>query len=148
AGFDLRPTITAGGNQEVVLILDTDLQGVAPVASSGSELSPNLRDNMLGFGFSPRLVNATASDGGADMEEDNTGTEGAAKDCPEPPHGWWTSDGLGLLRRKPARLGTAPSQLQRHFYPFNTATRLSGHVRRAPASESTTAWLTVFTSSP
>lgn len=44
------------------------------------------------------------------------------------PHGWYTGDGVGLLRRVPAPERHRPATASHHYYPLNGVTRVSGWV--------------------
>lgn len=230
ATLELLPTIGAGGNEEIVMRLATDvdpapegaglaagptsaaLSGAAgknsagsasscpaPVASVwGGDLgleatglgsigtasapggdpnrlrSPNLRD---GYGeatgsfahhFERRPISAasaaSAAAPGAAAATDAWATSGATRTSAgvsAAPMGWWTGDGLGLLRRQPANADVAARDIARHYYPLNAATRVSGLLPQGAATSSGGAgaaaadakaaaagWLTVFSAQP
>ena len=68
------------------------------------------------------------------------------------PAGFWTSDGLGLLKRKTASKTESASALSSFFYPLNTLARVSGEVSPSSGEESRTitprAWMSVYTQQP
>lgn len=157
AGIELRPTVAVDGNKELVMIFDTDLVA----APDGGLRSPRLRDNIdvdriAAEEFGTAKAERDAAVARSDSDKDGAGVRLGAAACPKPPHGWWTSDGLGLIRRQPAPANLPPTQVQRHYYPFNTATRVSGRAtaladgaaEAAMADVPADAWLTLYTSSP
>ena len=129
--------------------LETDLDVGAPsVDGSAAFVAPeartpaNVRDNVGGNVLKPgeALREAAASSVAVD----------ATTPCRvSVPHGWWTSDGLGLIRRTPAGTGTPANEIQTHYYPLNTLTRISGRVRAAAATAAAaSAWLTLYSAQP
>jgi hypothetical protein len=135
--------VSASADREVVMRLETDIDVTAPqpgsiekaaFADPGSRFSANIRDNLAegSLGIHAPAANRSRLPAGARCE-------GLAV-----PYGWWTGDGLGLVRRSPAGPGVSPSVIQTHYYPLNTLTRVSG---RAVALDSS-AWLTLYSAQP
>jgi hypothetical protein len=128
AGFDVIPTVTANDNEEVVMELRAGIAAWRPGAGAAGAVidgagATNLREVVGGALGGERGGGSAATPEGA-------------------PIGWWTSDGLGLLRRSIAVAGLPPSEHQKHFYPLNTMTRVSGSVPGGSA------WLSLFTQQP
>lgn len=123
--LEVIPTsINARENEEIVMMLDTSIK--VDKQGGGEEQK------------------ATAA-----IEERN-GAEEASP--PYSPTGFWTSDGLGLIKRKTAPSNEAPTSLSSYFYPLNTLARLSGEVAPQDGEEDRTviprAWLSVYTQQP
>jgi hypothetical protein len=115
--IDIRPTVHAGGNEELVALFDINLD----IQTERSH-SPNLRDQSESY--QP-----------ADQPSQ----------CLPAPVGWWTGDGIGLLRRKPAPPDVSTSNIREHFYPMNVLSRVSGNVRE---SSDVSGVVTLFTAQP
>lgn len=140
SAFEVLPSVHADGNQELVMVLETDVNVLAH-RTGESARSTNTRDQMKQQGYHPELDNGSA------------GVHGCPVDGLPVPYGWWTGDGLGLLRRSPPPQGLSKDQLSRFFYPLNTLTRISGPVTSKDAVEGgdswvPSAWLTIYTQSP
>lgn len=152
SGIEIVPSITASGNEEVVMILETDIDIVSSPAQKWEPTNP--RDNIHHSTYTP-TGNEAADEACAEDDSDGgycrLGLMASAGECGSiVPHGWWTSDGLGLLRRQPARADTAASELTRHFYPLNALTRISGSVPSTDGDGAAppTAWLSLYTQQP
>ena len=148
--FEVVPTLLeAHGNEEVVMGLEasidiSQLSGAADVQDG--LFSTNARDH-IGSRTSATLSAADAVTG--ESADASAGTQNSV------PRGFWTSDGLGLLRRPPANVHESASNLMRHFYPLNTLARISGAVVTPGADDAVVdddsgavAWLSLYTQQP
>ena len=139
--IDLRPTVSAETDEEVVMLLETGIDVRGGASGQQRPASPNQRDHIVGKTWSaPQASNSTTA----------ACTESASSSAPT---GWWTSDGLALIRRKPAGSDVGDGDIQRHYYPLNTLTRISGPVTPSESgmhgsSVEASAWLTVYTTQP
>jgi len=125
--LEVIPTsISARENEEIVMLLDTNIDLESKHGGGG--------------GGDQKAASAAAEEGGIDENPSYT------------PSGFWTSDGLGFIKRKSAPSNEAPTSLSSYFYPLNTLARLAGEVAPRDGEEDRTliprAWLSVYTQQP
>jgi len=145
--------VSASSDREVIMRLETDLDigapslGAARRCSTPADRYPanvrnNVGDRTLAAGESLPPPGSAASWEARAASRAGAGAAAAAAPAEactlSVPHGWWTSDGLGLIRRCPAGVDTPASDIQTHYYPSQHADPRGGQsaeqrCRRRPA---------------
>jgi hypothetical protein len=168
AAIDFRPTVHAGGNEEILVRLATgidvtgksgwkdaeELSKGSSYWSSNDGTSTNPRNYLDHKALPKRPTSGNSSAA-------TNGGSSVSVQCPaaSAPYGWWTGDGLGLVRRAASPSTIRVDETPRHMYPLNTLGRMSGPLSWATRRKDDSsllnqeaavphAWLTLYTAQP